>query len=140
MSGQSPNPRDTSGTKWDTADSSSSSLNNKFISTKVPRRAQWRQPVSELSPQTTQEETFTDEKTEKWGKYTHTERIEQDREVHHHHHHHHHLDEYIHHQIDELHHHVDGYIDQLALKERIKHFTWTWFCMTMATGGIANVL
>ena len=31
-------------------------------------------------------------------------------------------------------------IKDLPWRERVKHYTWTYFTMTMATGGIANVL
>lgn len=31
-------------------------------------------------------------------------------------------------------------IRRIGWKQRIKHFTWTWFAMNMATGGIANVM
>ena len=33
-----------------------------------------------------------------------------------------------------------SFLDHLQWRERIRHFTWTFFAMTMATGGIANVL
>ncbi|KAF2444134.1 hypothetical protein P171DRAFT_432210 [Karstenula rhodostoma CBS 690.94] len=33
-----------------------------------------------------------------------------------------------------------SYIEDLSLRGRIAHFTWTWFTLTMSTGGISNLL
>lgn len=36
--------------------------------------------------------------------------------------------------------HLRQSLEKLSYKQRLRHFTWTFFTMTMATGGIANVL
>ncbi|EAS29798.3 C4-dicarboxylate transporter/malic acid transporter [Coccidioides immitis RS] len=35
---------------------------------------------------------------------------------------------------------VDSFPTKLSWKERMRHFTWAYFTLTMATGGLANVL
>lgn len=35
---------------------------------------------------------------------------------------------------------ADGYTGNVSLRERISHFTWAWFTLTMSTGGISNLL
>ena len=32
------------------------------------------------------------------------------------------------------------YMGKISLRERISHFTWAWFTLTMSTGGISNLL
>ncbi|KAF4625133.1 hypothetical protein G7Y89_g13036 [Cudoniella acicularis] len=35
---------------------------------------------------------------------------------------------------------MEGGVEKFGIRDRISCFTWTWYTMTMATGGIANVL
>lgn len=35
---------------------------------------------------------------------------------------------------------IHSFPSRLSWKERLKHFTWAYFTLTMATGGLANVL
>ncbi|KAL8962382.1 MAG: hypothetical protein Q9183_005166, partial [Haloplaca sp. 2 TL-2023] len=42
--------------------------------------------------------------------------------------------------VSKLAEHVDHGLEKLHWRVRIRHFTWNFFSMTMATGGIANVL
>ena len=54
----------------------------------------------------------------------------------------------LHHRLPHNHHHLHisgshlahDIIHKLHWRERIRHYTWTYFTITMATGGIANVL
>ncbi len=53
----------------------------------------------------------------------------------------------VHHWSPHSHYHLNIHsishvhiLDHLHWRERIRHFTWTYFAINMATGGIANVL
>ena len=54
----------------------------------------------------------------------------------------------LHHRLPHGRHHLNqsssslahSILDKLHWRERIRHYTWTFYTITMATGGIANVL
>ncbi|CAK1360111.1 unnamed protein product [Cercospora beticola] len=52
----------------------------------------------------------------------------------------HHFRHWSNHSVSRLRSEVIEHVHDLHFKQRIRHFTWGWFTMTMATGGIANVL
>lgn len=111
---------------WISSGSSSSDTAKDFI--EPPRRKSWNRPVVERktsalrrrSNASTRSNPSRSRKTTRHAKFQDDHKSE---------------------ERDEFHSGLEKQLSsRLPFRERMRHFTWTWFTMTMATGGIANVL